>query len=166
MQLSHYSDADSIVPHSTNTEEHADRWTRHDKPFGFWVSVDGPDDWPSWNRMEEFIDTDRQNHFQVTLAADANILHLQTLISVLDFTDEYGDSWSDYSSDYRHCIDWKRVVAAYQGIIIAPYQWYLRHDPEAAWYWGWDVASGCIWSKEAISDVSLVEPALDRSVLH
>lgn len=40
------------------------------------------------------------------------------------------------------------VAKDYDGIEIAPYQESLRYDLE--WYYGWDVASGCIWNFEGI----------------
>lgn len=163
MNLSHFSYAEKIVPYSTNTEECRVRWTRRDKPLGLWVSVDGPDDWPTWCAAEEFKDTNRQNQFRVTLAEDANVLHLQTRSEVLDFTEEYTDT---LDSEYRYAIDWHRVAATYPGIIIAPYQSSLRYGPEASWYWGWDVASGCIWDADAISDVSLIRPMSSNGRAH
>jgi hypothetical protein len=31
--------------------------------------------------------------------------------------------------------------------------WECRLDPAAAWYYGWDCASGCVWNLEVIADV-------------
>jgi len=36
------------------------------------------------------------------------------------------------------------VSKEYDGIEIAPYQWDARLS--LIWYYGWDVASGCIWN--------------------
>ena len=156
LSLSHYSNAETLVPHSTFADK--DRWTRHDKPTGLWVSVDGPDDWAAWNESEQFRDTSQQNQFRVTLAEDANVLMLDSDDAILKFTDEYVALELGYGT---YAVDWRAVASRYQGIIVAPYQWGLRYAQEARWYGGWDCASGCLWDASAISTVSLVRPMSD-----
>ena len=52
-------------------------------------------------------------------------------------------------------INWKKVQNdGFNGIEICPYLFDKRMD--AQWYYGWDVASGCIWNKSGIADVSLI----------
>ena len=41
-------------------------------------------------------------------------------------------------------IDWKKVASKYDGIEIVPYQPKARMN--LLWYYGWDIASGCIWN--------------------
>lgn len=48
-----------------------------------------------------------------------------------------------------------RVRQDYAGIEISPYQYECRF--ELTWYYGWDVASGCVWDKEAIRAVEPVD---------
>jgi len=50
-------------------------------------------------------------------------------------------------------IDWPRVAEHYAGIEICPYLSSKRMDDDAFWYYGWDVASGCIWSPKGIKEL-------------
>ena len=134
------------------------------KPRGLWISVDGPDDWPSWCLSEGFrLDRLRHRHV-VTLADGAAILRLETAADVSSlfklFNTGDTDPWS-----FRSAIDWKRIAYSYQGIIIAPYQWSCRHA--YAWYYSWDCASGCIWDPAAIAsierDASWVQPTREAA---
>ena len=45
-------------------------------------------------------------------------------------------------------IDWVRVANDYSGIEISPYLYEARM--KHMWYYGWDVASGCIWGSGVI----------------
>ena len=126
----------------------------HNKPRGFWVSVKGEDDWPSWCRSEKFAVGSLGVRHAVTLAEHANILHLGNVSDILDFHGEYSETVSYYLSHEQEHINWELVAEQYDGIIIAPYQWSLRLGDNAPWYYSWDVASGCIWSVEAISEVT------------
>ena len=118
------------------------------KPVGFWVSVQGEDDWPSWCRGEEYCLDDLLVPHEVTLADGANILRLET-------TDEMREFTNQFIAGGRHPgIDWRRVSELYDGILIPTYQWSLRCELD--WYYGWDCASGCIWNLHAIASVDLV----------
>lgn len=145
MNLSHFTDAATLEVRSV---EQRARYKM--KPRGLWVSVDGPDDWPSWCASEQFRDTDSQNRFRVTLADDANILVIATAAELDAFDAEYGDAVNGLE-----LIEWTLVAARWQGIIIAPYQWARRNGK--LWYYGWDCASGCIWDASAIASVEPVE---------
>lgn len=141
--LSHFTRNDALFPLSVPQSGR-----RGDKPDGLWVSVDGPDDWPTWTREEEYCDTTQQYHYRVALADDARILYLGTPEAMDAFTAEYGAPGPDW------IIQWAEVAKRYQGIIIAPYQWSRRF--ELSWYYGWDCASGCIWDASAIDSVELL----------
>lgn len=122
------------------------------KPVGFWVSVQGEDDWESWCRSEEF----RLNRLacvsEVSLTDTANLLILGDEDAVGTLSKRYPNPLRP--SD-RYYIDWTRIASEYDGIIIAPYQWYCRMTVD--WYYTWDCASGCIWNLDAIASVSAVE---------
>ncbi len=122
------------------------------KPDGLWVSVDGPDDWPSWCESES-SGLLRPVANVITLAGSSRILILKSPSDVFEFTRQYGvtPSWSNF----KQSIAWPMVAEEYQGIIISPYQWACRHHPETFWYYGWDCASGCIWDHRAIESVHL-----------
>ena len=145
MKLSHWSWEKDLRPRSIVQGE--DRCGS--KPSGFWVSVDGPDDWEEFCTREEFRGLDEQYRYSVTLSDNANILYLRTPNALLSFTEKFDSSekWLRNSG-----IDWPRVASKYQGIIIAPYQWSLRLDGPH-WYYTWDVASGCFWDSSAINTI-------------
>ena len=43
-------------------------------------------------------------------------------------------------------IDWPRLASEFCGIENCPYRVESRMEEFTYWYYGWDVASGCIWS--------------------
>ncbi len=121
-----------------------------DKPEGFWVSVAGEDDWPSWCRAEDYSNTDLMVRHLVELAPGARIIRITDLHSFDAFEARYG---TDDRS--RTMIRWPDVGAdGWQGIIIAPYLWERRFQD---WYYGWDCASGVIWDAAAIALIRAVE---------
>ena len=127
------------------------------KPVGFWGSVAGEDDWPSWCRDQgSFLDSLTHGH-EVTLAGAADVLRIDTATGIDRFHDTYSTQSGAISGPNRKFwpVDWGRVAQRWDGIIIAPYQWSHRYDGPS-WYYGWDVASGCIWNLDAIADVRLV----------
>lgn len=133
---------------------------RGDKPSGFWVSVEGEDDWKSWCSDEEYYLEWIENEFDVALSESANILHLSSAEELLKFTQDYRDSSTDtefirvMGHDYNVAIRWTDLYSQYDGIIIAPYQWTCRLGFDTPWYYSWDVASGCIWNLDVIDSVT------------
>lgn len=154
MNLSHYSDHDEVAPYAVAQ----DSPSPVGKPRGLWVSVDGPDDWAEWNRVEQFRDIGAQHRHRVTLAPSSTVLHLGTLDALLEFSEAYRapHPWRDGGTGVT-TIDWQRVAERHQGVIIAPYQWPARLN--LMWYYPWDCASGCIWDPAAIDSVARVEVA-------
>lgn len=123
------------------------------KPNGFWVSVEGDDDWASWctNEAPSFLGT---YTYEIELHDGADILRIETVNQLDQFhrvfaeLPEYRRHWPKeiQSKD----INWDRVAAVHAGVIIAPYQWERRLHRETGWYYGWDCASGCIWNLDVI----------------
>lgn len=149
MRLSHWSERP--IAQVGSRDPARSRWAG--KPAGLWLSVDGEDDWAAWCEAEQFVDLSRHIRYEVVLALDANLLLLDTAEAVQAFTREHGRTarWSERGT--VDGIDWARVAAAYQGIIIAPYQWSLRLELETFWYYGWDCASGVIWDAAAVKEL-------------
>ena len=119
------------------------------KPRGLWVSHEPEVDswgWKDWCLSESFRDV---SHRSIVTVKSGGILLIETVSALLDFAQEFRIILPRYAIDDR--IDWPRVVAAYSGIIIAPYQWSVRN--EQMWYYPWDCASGCIWNLDAIESV-------------
>jgi len=126
------------------------------KPRGFWVSVQGPDDWYEWCTSEEWATSTLPYPHEVTLAAGANLLVLSTVAELRAFTAQYLPAPGGFTTR----IDWASVQGRYDGIVIAPYQWELRFDVDMHWYYTWDCASGCIWNLNAIDAVTPVFEAV------
>lgn len=107
------------------------------KPQGFWYGIGQT--WHEWVRSEmphwmgEF-------NYEVDLG-DSSILIIDSCAGLDKFTKKYGRG--------EFFIDWKLVSEKYDGIEIDPYQWSRRH--ELMWYYGWDVASGCLWNLRQVS---------------
>lgn len=116
MTLMHYASRPVILDrdrHYTQGEPSA-----YQKPRGLWVSILGPDDWPTWCLAEEFrIDGLRWPH-EVTLADTANILRITSADEIDTFHDTYATP-SDYDRrHHRHDnrwwgIGWPRVADEY-----------------------------------------------------
>jgi hypothetical protein len=121
------------------------------KPCGFWVSVEGPDDWYAWCQAESFGPKDPLV-YEVTLAPDARILHIDTLTKL----DAFHRDWTMAPPPPLRTPDvrWADVAQEWDGIIIAPYQWERRLARDFMWYYGWDCASGVIWNLNAIESVA------------
>lgn len=128
----------------------------HFKPKGFWVSVDGEDDWAAWCRGGEFNLAGLAVRHRVVLQPEARVLTISDADALRDFTARYK---VDVLPGLRSSmfIDWREVARFYQGIIIAPYQWECRLAQDVSWYYAWDCASGCIWDATAIQAVTVME---------
>jgi hypothetical protein len=148
MTLSHYSNEVVYAVYSVPQDIKA-----HGKPRGFWVSVDGEDDWKQWCNREDFRDCTKQKRHIVTLNVDANILVLPDPQSIDAFTNKYRYRIGEDDYSYTQ-IDWSRVANSYKGIIIAPYIWERRLTIHTSWYYTWDCASGCIWDASAIQTIA------------
>ena len=120
------------------------------KPDGLWLSVD--DAWLQWSRENEMTWADGPG-FLVTLRGDANLLVLDTPERMRDFTRAY----RHHDPLLKGWIEWKPVVAAFDGILLNPYDNELRWDPDLRWCNPWDCASACIWNLQAIAAVEQLE---------
>jgi hypothetical protein len=150
MMLSHFSDKPLSRASLVALEPDSTHW----KPRGFWVSVDGPDDWEEWCASEGFRLERLAIRHRVTLTGAANILRLSFGMELDDFTRRYSGEWCGFRGNK---IDWPKVAADYDGIIIAPYVSSCRLDgPSSDWYYSWDCASGCIWNLDVITSVEVI----------
>ena len=119
------------------------------KPTGFWFSVEGKDDWPSWCIAEDWHTADLACAHVLALSPTARICWIKGAAMLDAFDREYG------RDNRNREIQWERVAAKFDGIVIAPYLWSRRLIVD--WYYGWDCASGCIWNVQAIAGLR-VEP--------
>lgn len=143
MKLLHYS-----AKPFTFDRNHVYRESGCGKPCGFWLSVEGEDDWQEWCGSNDF--GLGQHVYEVELTSAANVLHIPSSGALHNFNGYYGKpGFSPRLGD----IDWDRVAADYDGIIIAPYQWVVRMESAFFWYYSWDCASGVIWNLGAVEAV-------------
>lgn len=116
------------------------------KPKGLWISDESDYGWAKWCADEDF-NPDRLSHcHEVTLGIGTQpLLLLSTEEQVRTFDARFG-----YSGRWGRGIRWEQVADVLAGIFITPYRWELRLDLD--WYYGWDVASGCVWNLSVIHD--------------
>lgn len=118
------------------------------KPRGLWYSCGS--EWDDWCRYEmpEWI-TKSPYVYRIEV-------NLSRMLVIRD-----DDDFRAFESSYlvrgrgMAVIDWKAVARDYDGIEICPYQNQRRMSSD--WYYGWDVASGCIWGSGAFKSVEAVE---------
>jgi len=124
------------------------RYREHDgfKPVGFWYS--GNDEWLEWCRSE-MPHWEGQHRYLVDVSK-ANVLMLDTAHKVKQFHRAYSDEKGPKSMSLT-LIDWVKVEQDYDGVEIIPYQPSLRLDRDVFWYYGWDVASGCVWNLDKVT---------------
>lgn len=131
---------------------------REMKPVGVWYALGT--EWIDWCRNESFR-TSALLHVYKLVVDESRIRMIRTPDELLDFTTRFRSDAADefeekFPENLRRpggstmWIDWVRAAEGYAGIEIAPYQW--EHRLGLMWYYGWDVASGCIWDPTAILD--------------
>ena len=116
------------------------------KPAGIWYACGN--EWISWltYEMPEWIG-DYVYSFEID---KSKVLLIETEEEFYRFEREYGIE----DERWGKTIDWSKVATDYGGIEICPYQRSARHS--SMWYYGWDVASGCIWDGSAVLEATLV----------
>lgn len=158
MRLVHYSanpDLSLSRLYSVSQISLTDTYAMRHKPFGLWFSDDGEkENWKAWCENEEFHIEKLTNAYLAELDL-TNIRQIRTKDELIFFHGKYFEllPYSDYGF-----INWQKVAQDYKGIIISPYQWELRYDvlPDN-WYYGWDVACGCIWDMSAIKSFEKIK---------
>jgi hypothetical protein len=113
------------------------------KPFGLWYAIGT--EWIDWvkNNMPEW----ERDHAFVLDVDESRLLKINTYHDLQSFDEEFGIE--------GYYIDWEKVSKRYGGIEIAPYIYNARY--EMLWYYGWDVASGCIWGSNMIKNSKLIQ---------
>lgn len=155
-RLIHYTNEKfSLEPR--DYDQHTRSW--HTKPYGFWVSIEGENDWKDWCESEDFRVDHLAVSYEIELKENCNILHLKTCEDILNFTKTYPYLRSSLNDPdvAVYEIEWWKVKKEYQGIIISPYQWACRMELGTSWYYGWDCASGCIWDIGCIKEFKLLD---------
>lgn len=131
--------------------------------MGFWVSYRR--EWFHWCQETGGPSFDYRIIYEhrVILKPDANLLHIKTHRMLMQFSEEWKiEETPALFRTYIHSLNWTEIAKRWQGLIIVPYQWAARLEPETFWYYGWDIASGCIWDVNAIESVELIRKALKK----
>lgn len=116
-------------------------FARPNKPCGLWLSHDNGFNWKSWCEQEQF--PYGAHEYAVTIDSSANIACLDSLLSVETFFQQF--SLGDFS------INWEEVAKNYDGIYVAAHVISLAFDFDcAAFLYGWDLTSMCIWNADAV----------------
>lgn len=132
------------------------------KPGGLWLSCDN--EWEEWSKEADYNIEGLAYSHPIILLPFAKILRLSSAESIDEFTKQYIAAPRNplcFDRD-TYEINWAPIKEAYQGIIIAPYQWGCRLSPDTMWYYGWDCASGCIWDLAAIESFG---PAIPTGIV-
>ena len=119
------------------------------KPNGFWYGFGN--EWIDWVRSE-MPDWEGKYIYEVDIG-NTNVLKIDTHFDLMKFHRKYAERKNVAHDDM---IDWIQVAKEYDGIEINPYQYEARN--QYMWYYGWDVASGCIWN---LNNVKL-KPITDK----
>jgi hypothetical protein len=119
------------------------------KPMGLWYAVGfGWLDFTT-NEHTSFYQYDDVVHaFEISLDG-LNVLRITNYDELVEFEKQYViPKDGDYSVLNGWDINWAKVAETYDGIEIAPYIYKARMTHK--WYYGWDVASGCIWNTSSL----------------
>lgn len=162
MILYHFT-AEPFVFDPTRTYDQNTATRGYGKPVGLWLSDETEDDgWKSWCTGEEWALGNLEHATAFELVEGHNVLLIHTDEALVAFQAEYGipdphfEQLFPKGGNHYRGIDWPRVTAEYDGILITPHLWGSRFD--MLWYSGWDCASGCFWNLDA---VRVAEPALE-----
>jgi hypothetical protein len=118
------------------------------KPKGLWYGIG--DSWLSWIKSE-MPDWEHDNVYQLDIN-EGRVKIIRNYEQLIEFDAEYGvDNETRVFFDNGRMIDWGKVAKDFGGIEISPYIFKARYNLQ--WYYGWDVASGCIWSNDVIRDI-------------
>ena len=146
----HFTDNKNLILNNTIVNQEFRNFTY--KPSGLWVTDMGePYNWFNWCLQENFsID---KLKYQYKIEIDI------TKIKIVDTLDKFERFHNYYYDCVVNGVSWDTLAEYYKGIIISPY----RNDRSSIknynfykdWYYGWDVASGCIWDTSCIANIEL-----------
>ena len=117
------------------------------KPRGLWYAVGfGWLDFTT-NDFTSFYEEKEVYAFEISLSG-LNVLRITNYEELVKFEELYlVPNENEYARKFD--INWTKVAENYDGIEIAPYIYKARMGH--MWYYGWDVASGCIWNTSKLN---------------
>jgi len=113
------------------------------KPHGLWYACGR--EWLNWTIQNNF-----HTHFDYVYRLHLDSSYL-LMLRTLDEFDLFHNQFTTRRVVGLPWPNWHTIAQAYAGIEICPYQWKRRL--EYSWYYGWDVASGCIWDTNIVQEV-------------
>jgi len=120
------------------------------KPKGLWYGFGNS--WFNFLKWDAPKWFKNYNHIHILKPNQNNILSISSIEELSNFTNNY-----KIKNEFDwNLIDWKKVSQYYSGIEINPYIYKARLDKNFGWYYGWDIASGCIWNNNAIKSIELI----------
>lgn len=126
------------------------------KPTGFWYDFNN--EWTEWCESEMPHWLNNKIRYEVEIDTK-DILILENKQDLTEFTNMYGYSISNLLT-MQH-INWIKVAETYKGIEIPNYLYNCRLDHNFFWYYGWDVASGCIWDTSTIKSLTIIDNLIE-----
>tara|TARA_Y100000310_G_C20212904_1_gene592166 strand:+ start:27 stop:581 length:555 start_codon:yes stop_codon:yes gene_type:complete len=128
------------------------------KPNGLWYECQGSSDMGWKTFCDTGLSTKYSKRYDSTynvVLDDYYILFIPDIHYFDKFTKMYGIPHPVFPRDpEENLINWPKVAEHYSGIEICPY---IADRREVTWYYGWDVASGCIWSQQGIKELRKVK---------
>ena len=118
------------------------------KPKGLWYGIGTA--WLDWVRSE-MPEWESDNVFLLDID-ESRVKVIRNFQELMEFDKEYGVESERYAN--WRSINWGRVSNDWGGVEIAPYIYKARYD--VSWYYGWDIASGCIWGNGVIRGIKKI----------
>jgi hypothetical protein len=114
------------------------------KPKGLWYSLGSG--WLDWNMTEYGKHHSFKSAYKLSIDMN-DVLRIDTPEKLMEFDKTFAQGST---------VNWQEVAKNYKGIDIIPYQSSLRM--ELGWYYGWDIASGCVWDSSCIQKINKIYP--------
>lgn len=121
------------------------------KPKGLWYAIGT--EWLDWVESE-MPDWAGDKFYKIEITN--KVLQIDDKEKFVEFNKRYVEGNEEVSPRRRRegAPNWPLLAMHYSGVEIAPYQYEFRYSH--MWYYGWDVASGCIWDKSGIKSINRI----------
>lgn len=160
-------------PHKMSSVDNLVQTEKHFKPIGLWFALG--DEWLKYLINNRFRLHEYNYLYEIEIKID-KVLTISNLKELKAFGKEFRAQTPTFGYNYefddvpmKHDIDWKKMatVTKKNGLIIDKnfknlyFKYDARHDmkqyfKDVEWYITWDIASGVIWHKDAIKEITLI----------
>lgn len=144
----HYPNSRVVITDKENIENvNITQTERKPKPKGLWYSLGN--EWADFLKFDASDWAKTYNNVFILEIDLKKILKIDSYEMLMEFDRNH--------SDGNMYVDWGKIQKiGYHGVEIIPYQNDARFS--IPWYYGWDVASGCIWNTDCIKKTTKVFP--------